>query len=74
LIVGAAGGIVLETTAWAMIGGVTLGIVSILLTGISKAAIYGAFLGAPLGAFLGFLLGLRIETMPSTNPDGRSHQ
>jgi hypothetical protein len=68
LIVGAVGGLILSTTAWAMIsgalvGGLALGIASILVTGISKTAIYGAFLGAPLGASLASRLGLRIEAM-----------
>jgi hypothetical protein len=70
LIVGAVGGVILSTTAWAMIGGalvggVALGIGSILVTGISKASIYGDFLGAPLGASFASRLGLRIEAMSS---------
>jgi hypothetical protein len=67
-LIGAVGGLILSTTAWAMIGGalvggLALGIASILVTGISKTAIYGAFVGAPLGASLASLVGLRIETM-----------
>ena len=56
-----ASGLIVGMIGGAMIGGTALGIGSILATGISKAAIYGAFLGAPLGAALASWVGLRIE-------------